>query len=67
MDSSLGMKCGFIMLNLKQKAHSKQWKLAGFQPPKKFKLSSYAGKVMLVASLNPYGIVLAHFMSKGRN
>ena len=64
---SLGMKCGFITLTLKAKAQSKQWKLTGSPPPKKFKLSPSAGKVMLVACRDSCEITLAHFMPKGRN
>ena len=64
---SLGMKCGFIMLNLKQKLSQKQQKLAGSPPPKKFKLSPSTDKVMLVVFLgDSHGIILAHFMPKGR-
>ena len=33
----------------KTKGQSKQWERAGCLPPKKFKLSTSAGKVMLVA------------------
>ena len=44
----------------------KQWKQAGSPPLKKFKLSSSAGKVLLVAFWNSCGIILAHFMPKGQ-
>jgi hypothetical protein len=48
------------------KALSKQWKRAGFPPPKKFKLSLPAGKVMFVAFRDSRGMILTHFMSKGQ-
>ena len=48
------------------KAQSKQWKRAGSQPPKKFKLFPYVGKVMLVAFWVSHGIILAHFIPKGQ-
>jgi hypothetical protein len=44
------------------KAQSKQWKRAGSPPPKTFKLSPSAGKVMLVAFLDSRGMILTHFM-----
>ena len=46
------------------KAQSKHWKQAGSPPPKKFKLSPYAGKVMLVTFWNLHGTILTHFMPK---
>ena len=48
------------------KAQTKQCKLAGSPPLKKFKLSPFAGKVTLVAFWVSCGIVLAHFMPKGQ-
>ena len=48
------------------KAQLKQWKQAGSPPPKKFKLSPSAGKVMLVAFWDSRGIILIHFMPKGQ-
>jgi histone-lysine N-methyltransferase SETMAR len=48
------------------KAQSKQWKRAGSQPPKKFKMSPSAGKVMLVAFWDSRGMILTHFMPIGQ-
>ena len=48
------------------KAQSKQRKQAGSLPPKKFKLSPSAGKVMLAAFWHSLGIILAYFMPKGQ-
>ena len=45
---SLGMKYGFIILNLKQKLNQS---MGTGLPPKKFKLSPSDGTVMLVACL----------------
>ena len=47
------------------KVQSKQWKRVGSPPPKKFKLSLSAGKVMLVAFGDSHGMILAHFIPKG--
>jgi histone-lysine N-methyltransferase SETMAR len=49
------------------KAQSKQWKRAGSLPPKKFKLSPSASKVMLVAFWDSRGMILIHFMPKGQS
>ena len=46
------------------RAQSKRWKRASSPPPKKFKLSPSAGKVMLVAFWDSRVIILAHFMPK---
>ena len=46
------------------KAQSKWWKRASSPPPKKFKLSPSAGKVMLVAFWDSHGIILAHSCHK---
>ena len=57
------MKCGSIMLNLKGNAQSKQWKRAGIQPPKTFKLSP--SDVKAIGCLwYSHEIILAHFMLK---
>ena len=48
------------------KAQLKQWKRAVSPPPKKFKLSPYAGKTMLVAFWDSNGTILAHFMPKNQ-
>ena len=49
------------------KPQSKQWERAGSPPPKKFKLSPSAGKVMLIAFWDSHGIILAYFMSDGQS
>ena len=48
------------------KAQSQQRKWVRSPPPKMFKLSSSAGKFMLVAFSDLCGIILAYFISKGR-
>ena len=48
------------------KAQTKQRKQAGSSPPKKFKMSPSAGKVMPVAFRDSRGITLAHLMPKGQ-
>jgi hypothetical protein len=48
------------------KAQSKRWKRAGSPPPKIFKLSPSAGKVMIVAFWDSRGMILTHFIPKGQ-
>ena len=48
------------------KTQSKQWKRAGYSPPKTFKPHPSADKVLLVAFWESRGIILAHFMPKGQ-
>ena len=47
------------------KAQSKQWKRPDSLPPKNFKLSQSADKVMLVACWDYRGMILAHVMPNG--
>lgn len=48
------------------KVQSKQWVRAGSPPPKKFKLSPSAGKVMAIIFWDYKGVVLTHYVPKGR-
>ena len=48
------------------KAQSKQLKRAGYSSRKKIMLSLSTCKIMLVAFWDSLGIILAHFMPKGR-
>ena len=59
----MGMKCGLIKLNLKKssvKADETSWLPTTQEMPS-------AGRVTLVAFVESHGIILSHFIPKGRN
>jgi len=47
------------------KRQSMMWKHVGSPPPKKFKVTMSAGKVMATVVLDNQGVTLANYLSKG--